>query len=415
MWDPYADIQKATLDNGIDVYVAQWDRPWEKCVFLFHCGAKDDPIPGTAHFAEHLICMNVPGRTRKDINREIEDCGGFANFGSTYISGMTFGFQIPAEEFVGALACFARMLRSPRLTRGIEEERRVIAHEFHQRYASTIIYDILLRRRRAIFGRHWLGRFTTPLGSLEGIHAIDSTCPQAFVDRYFVGGNLSIVLCGCLPPDDVVRTIAASEFASIPPGERAKLLEPVRQPLEPTERRVTLPYGELFTTKPGDSGIECYLAIPSGHLRKVASASIAASVTRRQLFEEIRERRGWTYGFDVTMYDLDAATECNIAGRFPWNHLNDIEDIVDACIERAIVDEDEIIRRIRLEQRVGWRMEDLNGAEFLSGITGQLRTEQRVTSWGQDQVSLETLRVSDVLEILHRFRREHRFTFLLGE
>ena len=62
MYDPYADFEKATLPNGLQVYAAYWpDRPWQYVGFVLHSGANTDPedLPGVAHFVEHLVSRNI--------------------------------------------------------------------------------------------------------------------------------------------------------------------------------------------------------------------------------------------------------------------------------------------------------------------------------------------------------------------
>lgn len=415
MWDPYTAVTKNTLNNGIDVYVSKWHRSWQKCIFLFHCGAKDDPLPGTANFLEHLISKNIVNRTKREIARDVEERGGEINFGKTYISGTIFDFRVPTENFTSVLSMLAAMLTAPHITHSIEDERRILVDEFRKRHTNEKRYQLLQRRRRALFSQHWLGQFTGVLGTSEGIAAIDEHLLQEFADRQFVGRNLSIIACGTLETDEVLRAIEATTLAKMPPGDRAPLLPPIVDPEPPLDHGVLVPYSELVSRKPADSGMECYAALPCPRLRKFGAEEVAARVLNDVLFNELREKRRWSYDFHMTVNNLDAASECVVGGRLPWHDLSGAEDIIDACITRATTDKKEIVRRIRLQQIYWKKMRDIGAEQFIDACTEQIRTEHRLTSYAEDEDQLMLLTVEDVQAIFHRLQKPYRFTLAVRE
>src|SRR5258708_2659484 len=114
MLDPYAEFEKATLTNGLDIYAAHWPgRPWEAVGFLIHSGAEQDPVglEGVGHFTEHMVAANTETDLQK-VKNFFEENGGQANFGSTGFYGITYSFWLPIDEsiFAQGLAFFGEML-----------------------------------------------------------------------------------------------------------------------------------------------------------------------------------------------------------------------------------------------------------------------------------------------------------------
>ena len=92
MWDPYAELQRFQLSNGLSVYLGTWNRPWLKAAMMVHSGAREDPEgkEGTAHFLEHLLIENVQPWTYETARQYFQRFGGSAVFGKTYYDGASY-------------------------------------------------------------------------------------------------------------------------------------------------------------------------------------------------------------------------------------------------------------------------------------------------------------------------------------
>ena len=135
----------------------------------------------------------------------------------------------------------------------------------------------------------------------------------------------------------------------------------------------------------------------------------ACGVLEDVLFKEIRQKRGWTYGFSVTWENFKEAYEFHIQGAFPWDGLEVIEDLVDECIAQAGRSDDLISHRIKASV-MRYRIVDLNGNVIVGGAIDDLRLQQRVVSIKEEGEAAAAVTVEDVRAILQTLSRDRRYT-----
>lgn len=411
MWDPYADLQKFQLSNGLMVYLGTWDRPWLKVGMIVHSGSRQDPDgeEGVAHFVEHLISENVQPWTQESARQYFQEIGGSASFGTTYYDATTYDFTVPLEEdhLQRALDLFGHMLVDCKIEYMVERERQVIIQEFTNKFPMRWMFDRKLRRRQLLFPETKLARFVRPFGTPESIPTISKEEMQGFYDQHYTPANISIVAVGGLKPEEFAMILERSPFGFKKPGVRTPLASAIDHFDLPKESRLIHKISDYSLQAADHSFIDSYAAIPGVVSPKVMGR--ACGVLEDVLFKEIRQKRGWTYGFSVTWENFKEAYEFHIQGAFPWDGLEVIEDLVDECIAQAGRSDDLISHRIKASV-MRYRIVDLNGNVIVGGAIDDLRLQQRVVSIKEEGEAAAAVTVEDVRAILQTLSRDRRYT-----
>jgi zinc protease len=244
MYDPYTEFTKTVLENGLEVHSVFWARPWINMEIVVHSGGREDPVemPGLAHFVEHVVSQNIPNWGFDQSKEFFETCGGRAEFGSTNYLSTRYRFCVPADPviFREALAIFGSMLLGARIERDVERERKVISCEFNGRYPFRKRLDWDMCIRRALFKGHRLETWNRPLGRPEGFLSATEADLQSFYDKHYVPANISLVIIGGLPTEEVIDELEKSPFGTRKNGTRNPIPQPFNQIPIPAEQLQTV-------------------------------------------------------------------------------------------------------------------------------------------------------------------------------
>jgi coenzyme PQQ biosynthesis probable peptidase PqqF len=210
-------------------------------------GSHDEPeeYPGLAHFLEHLLFLGSTGyAVEQSLMAFVQACGGQVN-ASTQARHTDYFCEVPADRLDEALARLLDMLANPLLARDAQlREREVVHAEFLARGqdADTLVAVAL---GQALPPGHRFAAFQA--GNRETLAVEDSAFQQAlqaFHRRFYQAGQLSLVLSGPQPVDEL-QALAERHGGGLPgqpPYKRtppAPLLPLIGQPL-----CMTLPAGE---------------------------------------------------------------------------------------------------------------------------------------------------------------------------
>lgn len=414
--DPYTTFKKATLSNGLSVFFSEVNHPWIKLKVIVHAGAKDDEIgaEGTAHFVEHLVSHNVTGKTHQEAEEYFDEIGGYARFGATSYESTNYSFGVPLEgdNLAFGLDFFGTMTLSADLVNFVERERKIIMGEYQERFPVPISVDLLLRRRKHFFGDHRLGRYLRPLGRAESIKTITPEIIKAFYAKYYTPRNMSIVASGGMTIEEFVAALEKSTFAVMKPGERVRAPEPFTVVTPSSELYFSVPWPEIYKEKPHQASVLLCQTFP-GTVSDVA-VSRALNVLSDALYKEIREERGWSYSVSTNVGWFPEAHEVAIDIDFPWEHIGELENVVDDCVARAVEDVSSIERHIRRSVN-RFKIRDPNIGDVVSGAAGDVERYNRVRTYEDELEELRSVNVAEVQDILRAFVREKRYTMLFGE
>lgn len=414
MWDPYAALQYTQLPNGLAVYLGTWDRPWIKMGMIVHAGAKDDPHgkDGVAHFLEHLLIENVEGWTREQASSHFEQIGGSAGFGSTSYNATKYKCSVPLEgdNLKFALDLFGSMLISCSIERFVERERQVILNEYMEQFPTLLQAEMLTRRRKLFFEGTRLGTFLRPFGRLETIPIITLEDIRDFYARCYTPANISIVAVGGIELEQFITALQDSPFGVSKSGNRVFLPAPMTEIGNPAETRWDKSAAELTNLKLHQSIIELYTAFPgTTNMKTVARVSNVLDAT---FYREIREKRGWTYGFNINWNHYPEAYEFSIIARFPWENLAVMEDLIDECIDIASRRTDVIEHYIKCSVSY-YKILDPNGEKVVNASGDDLAGQGHIDTYTDEIRLAKSVTVEQVQSVLSRLSRERCFTMTL--
>lgn len=416
MWDPYAEFQTTTLPNGLTIHATHWaERPWEALGFIIHTGAENDPVglEGLAHFVEHMVCEGI-GMERKEITRFFEDCGGGVRLGNTGYPYTRYGFFIPKEKEViqKALEIFGEMLLSAKINKFVERERQVIIGEFHQHYPVSFRLDLDRREHKALYNGYWLERFVRPLGSPESVKQITKADLQSHYDTHYTPTNISVVGVGGATLEELVELLSLSPFAVSKKGMRTPLPEKATEFAPPLETNHIFELSKHATMS---------VPLEVGGYRSVARIPgtvnwqpirILGEVLDDALFEEIRERRAWTYSIRTSRHDYRHFGEFSIdCSGVSLQALDEISSVVEACIA-SLRDREDLFQRTKSQILARQLLVDLTGEKLCQSAADDLADEQRIVPLAEVRSDIERVTMQDINLLLDHLQPENRWTLL---
>lgn len=224
--NPFAGFETHRLGNGLKVWYKHLPSdPVVSISVALPFGSDRDPHgkEQLAHFLEHMVFSDQPGRTEEEIKREIEERGGVYNASVT--PDRTFFYvRIGSENALFALEWLYRILAPHAMDpQVVERQREPVALEVRARprqlfdwLAAYYVYPRPLRMPgfwEQEFGLEtWRSRDYYPFRSL---YAITSDDLLDFYDTYYVPSLMTLTVVGDIDRQAVLDGVART-FASLP-------------------------------------------------------------------------------------------------------------------------------------------------------------------------------------------------------
>lgn len=412
MYDPYADFTRRVLPNGLEVFFQNWSRPWMKVEIVVHAGAREDPLhlPGLAHYVEHMVSDNIPGWEYDDANAFLQSGGGRCAFGSTQYLATRYKIDVPAEtKFLETgLDIFGSMLLQATLERELDRERQVIESEFNESYPHLKKLEWEMASNRALYRGHRFETYNRPIGRPEGFFSATAADLQAFYDRYYVPANLSLVCVGGVPEEEFIRMLLESPFGVAKPGVRNPVPEPFT-PISPDEHLLVVRMSDYLSLDFDRLEFQADWALPV--TIKDGPRYIFSAVLWQIMFEEIREKRGLSYGMKATSGFFQDIIEFTVSGKLKPKAEPQVEELVRQCI-------DQVPRRPELFEQKKARfvqkanMVDLSGGDVADISAKDLITDRRIVSIREESEGYRSTTFDDLVEIASLLSPERQFAFL---
>jgi len=415
MWDPYSEFQVATLPNGLTIHAAYWPgRSWEAMGFLIHSGAEHDPVglEGLSHFVEHVVSENT-NLSKKKIISFFEDCGGTVHLGSTGYPCTQYQFFAPADKavLVRAFSIFGNMLLLTNLRNFIEQERQVIIREFYSYYPLKCRIDLSIRKNKALYAGYWLERFIRPLGNPESVSQITQSDLQSYYDAHYTPANISIVGVGGMKLEQLIELLSESPFAIHKKGERTPLPVPVTNVTPPSETRYVFEISKHFTM-PIEVGSYTTVAKIPGNI-KGSVICIINYMFDKVILENVREKHAWAYDIDVNRQNFRHFYEFSIhCDALAPNAINDIEKVIEICID-SIIDREDLFEQVKRRILASNSMIDFNGNNVLNDAIEDLAQKQRIISLKEISDDIEHITMNDIRDVLQWLQPERRWTLIV--
>lgn len=223
--DPFAGFRRATLSNGVRVWLRELPDAADVSVGLVvPYGSDQDPVgrEETAHFVEHMLFSDHRSSSEERIKDEVESRGGSRN-GFTAADHTFYYVTTPAEHGLFGLEWLARVVEPHAMDSSVVERNRLpVALEIGARPRE------LPERIGSWLTPHWIhrpgfwlrefglptrsGRDYDPWASLQAITPEDL---RVFYDRYYAPEAMTLVVVGDEPADSVLG-LAERTFGTLP-------------------------------------------------------------------------------------------------------------------------------------------------------------------------------------------------------
>lgn len=287
-------IQHWQTSRGVDVYfVETHELPIIDLQVVFDAGAVRDPegLRGLAMLTNGLLSQAAAGMTADEISFEFERLGAQFGTDSGYDSASASLRSLSEQDKLEpALEMLSKVITSPGFTQqdlDRQRNRLLVQIQRSRQNPGSLAEE---RFQKAIYGEHPYALPTE--GDPESLARIVTDDLKAFHDAYYTAANAMVSLVG-----DVDRrraeALAEAITRDLPAGTKPETMPPVA-PLE-TGETIRIPHPStqvhILTGQPGMKyGDPDYFPLYVGNHILGGGGLVS------RLFEEVREKRGLSYG-----------------------------------------------------------------------------------------------------------------------
>lgn len=220
------DYRYLTLDNGLKVLlISDPDTDKSAAAVDVNVGSYQDPDHrlGLAHFLEHMLFMGTEKYPDVDSYSEFIRANGGSSNAYTADVRTNYYFDINSDQLQSALDRLAQFFIAPKLDPDyVEREKNAVDSEYRL-HAREDGWRLFMALNATSNPEHPKSQFN--IGSLDTLHNTDGQLWQSlkdFHDRYYVAGNMGVVVYGKEPLDTLQQWVIES-FAAVPGGDKPDL------------------------------------------------------------------------------------------------------------------------------------------------------------------------------------------------
>lgn len=189
------NFQHTRLDNGLSIITETNNAAQSMAAgFFVRTGSRDETpeISGVSHFLEHMVFKGTQRRTPFDVNLEFDRLGARYNAFTSEENTVFYGAVLPDYQ-TRLLDLLCDILRPALREEDFNVEKNVIIDEIalYEDQPRFRVYDKLMA---AHFAGHPLGN--SILGTKESIESLTQPQMQAYFDRRYSPGNITVVGTG---------------------------------------------------------------------------------------------------------------------------------------------------------------------------------------------------------------------------
>jgi zinc protease len=221
---------REVLPNGV-VLIVQEHRAAEVVAaqLWVRVGGRDERAEelGLSHYLEHMLFKGTPTRPPGSIDRLIEGLGGTSNAFTAY-DFVHYDVLVPAAHVRTGLEILADIgVNAAFVPAELEAEKKVVFEEMNlleddpERFLARRLAEVAYRG-------HPYGR--PILGSRELVQTLTREPLDAYYKKYYVPGNMALVVVGPLTPAEV-RPLVAETFGRLVGAAPARPVAPPVPPL----------------------------------------------------------------------------------------------------------------------------------------------------------------------------------------
>lgn len=258
----------------------------------FRSGAAHDPEgkEGLARVAARMLRRGAEGWSSQKVEETVDALGGdlAADVG---VSALTLHFDVIRRSLEPMVDLVTTLLSRPTFD---EDELARLLRESEAEIVEARDNDVVLvgrAFRRALFAGHPYGRRTS--GYLGSLRTLDRADVRGFYERHLCRANAAVIVSGDVTEDEG-RVVAERLLSGLPEG--AEVSDPVPEPVQREGRHL------VFVDKPSRTQAQMIMgslgtrAHDPDHMPFVVANTVFGGVFSSRLMQEIRVKRGWSYG-----------------------------------------------------------------------------------------------------------------------
>ncbi len=200
------NIYIQTLPCGVKFAFKKAPSPVAYCALSIRSGTRHEPeeLPGTAHFAEHMLFKGTTRHCQREINNRLERLGGELNAFTTKEETVVHSTTLKEDIGKSADLLFEIVLSSTFPEKELIKERSVIIDEINMYKDSPAerIYDDF---EELLFGNHPLSR--SILGNAKSLKKISTKDLQSYAESRFIPPALCFTAVADMEPEVVVNMV----------------------------------------------------------------------------------------------------------------------------------------------------------------------------------------------------------------
>ncbi|QQP92538.1 insulinase family protein [Skermanella sp. TT6] len=286
------DIKRVVSPGGIEAWLVQDTKiPLLAIKFAFRGGVETDPAgkEGLANLASTLLDEGAGPYDSQEFQRRLADNSISISFTAT-VDGFYGGVETLVETQEEAIELARLALTEPRFDReAVERMRSGVLAQIRREQGDP---DFLARRAlyETAFPDHPYGRRAR--GTAESVESIKPEDLDAFVRRRFAKDNLTVAVTGDITPEQL-GPVLDRIFGGLP--EKAEIEPPADTVPKGAGETVLvprpLPQTVVLMAQPGVKRND-----PDWFPATIMNYVLGGGSFSSRLMEEIREKRGLTYG-----------------------------------------------------------------------------------------------------------------------
>ncbi len=322
---------REVLPNGV-VLITQEHRASDVVALQLwvRTGGRDE-MPaelGLSHYLEHMLFKGTPTRPPGSIDAELEGLGGNSNAFTSY-DYTHYDVVVPVNGFRAAAEILADIVSNAAFVPAeIQSEKQVVYEEMNLTEDDP---ERFLTRRltEAAYTGHPYGR--PILGTRELIGALSRETLNAYYKKYYVPGNMALVVIGAVTHAQA-RAVAAETVGRLTGATPAR-------PATPPARRLTAAAG-VDVRRPEQ---QAYLglawhAAPTGNTDIYAVdllSYILGDGPSSRLNQVLRDQRGLVQAIETAYIPRQHSGLLSVTARLDGKHLDAAEAAVREVIKRV--------------------------------------------------------------------------------
>ncbi|RMI15026.1 M16 family metallopeptidase [Sinorhizobium meliloti] len=322
-------IQQVETTSGIKAWLVEdYTVPMVTIQFAFRGGSTQDPPgrEGSVNLMSELLLEGAGDLDSDAFQQQLDDVGAKINWwvGLDAVQG---SLQVPVDRKDDAFDLLRLAIERPRFDQAPMDRVRAkivtgITAEAKDPLALSNVVGM-----KAIYGDH---PYSRPVrGSPESLAAATTSDLKALHNRVFARSNLVIAVTGAIDAD-ALKSAMDQIFGRLPAEPS---LMPVSETAPKLAQFISLPYdlpqNDLLLAYPGVSRKD-----PQFFAAYLMNHILGGEAFTSRLWNEVREKRGLTYGIQSNLVNLDHASALLIGTATRADRAGETLSIIDTEIKR---------------------------------------------------------------------------------